>query len=42
VDWDWLKAQPTETTTAHLRHVRLPRPLTIKIDGRRSQAVVIP
>jgi CheY-like chemotaxis protein len=42
VDWDWLKAQPTETTTAHLRHVRLPRPLTIKIDGRRSQAVVLP
>jgi len=42
VDWEWLKAQPTETTTAHLRHVRLERPLTIKIDGRRSQAVVIP
>jgi hypothetical protein len=42
VDWDWLKAQPTETTTAHLRHIRLPRPLTIKIDGRRSQAVVLP
>jgi hypothetical protein len=42
VDWEWLGAQPVVATTAHLRHVRLPRPLTIKIDGRRSQAVVIP
>jgi hypothetical protein len=42
VNWDWLKAQPAAGTTAHLRHVRLERPLTIKIDGRRSQAVVIP
>jgi hypothetical protein len=42
VDWEWLGAQPAVAATAHLRHVRLPRPLTIKIDGRRSQAVVLP
>jgi len=42
VDWNWLKAQPAEASTAHIRHVRLPRPLTIKIDGKKSEGVVIP
>ena len=42
VDWSWLKAQPAETTTAHLRHLRLARPLTIKIDGKKSEGVIIP
>jgi hypothetical protein len=42
VDWDWLKTQPAETATAHLKHVRLTRPLTIKIDGKKSEGVIIP
>ena len=42
VDWNWLKAQPAKTTTAYLRHVKLPRPLTIKIDGKKSEAVILP
>jgi hypothetical protein len=42
VDWIWLKAQPAETTTTHLRHVKLSRPLTIKIDGKKSEAVILP
>ncbi len=42
VDWNWLKTQPAETATAHLRHVRLARPLTIKIDGKKSEGVIIP
>jgi hypothetical protein len=42
IDWDWLKAQPAQTTTAHVRHVQLSRPLTIKIDGKRSEGVIIP
>jgi len=42
VDWNWLKAQPVEATTAHIRHVRLPHPLTIKIDGKKSEGVIIP
>lgn len=42
VDWSWLKAQTAETATAHLRHVRLARPLTIKIDGKKSEAVIFP
>jgi hypothetical protein len=42
VDWNWLKAQAAETSTPYLRHVRLARPLTIKIDGKKSEAVIIP
>jgi hypothetical protein len=41
IDWKWIKAQPPHTTTAHLRHLRLEGPLTIKIDGRNSSAVIM-
>ena len=41
IDWKWLKAQTPQATTAHLRHLRLSKPLTIKIDGRSSSAVVM-
>ena len=42
VDWDWLKAQPAAAETRYLRHVRLDRPLTLKIDGKKTQAVILP
>jgi hypothetical protein len=42
VDWDWLKAQPVAAKTRYLRHVRLDRPLTLKIDGKQTQAVILP
>jgi hypothetical protein len=42
VDWDWLKAQPATAETRYLRHVRLDRPLTLKIDGKKTQAVILP
>jgi CheY-like chemotaxis protein len=41
MDWSWLEARPTRRETAHLRHVRLDDPLTIKIDGRTSRCVVL-
>jgi len=42
VNWDWLHALPAVRETAYLRHVRLKRPVTIKIDGRKSMGVVTP
>jgi hypothetical protein len=42
VDWEWLKSQTTAAKTRYLRHVRLERPLTLKIDGKHSQAVILP
>jgi len=41
VDWPWLDAQPAAAETRHLRHLRLERPLTIKIDGKNGDAVVL-
>ncbi len=36
-----LDALPALQETAHVRHVRMPRPLCIKVDGRRKEAVVM-
>jgi len=40
-DWPWIESLPVVNETPHLRHVRLPRPLTIKIDGRKSLCVML-
>ena len=36
-----LDALPAVQETEHVRHVRLPRPLTIKVDGSKKEGVVI-
>lgn len=40
IDWKWLDAQPAAGETAHVRHVRLPRPLDIRVDGRSGRGVI--
>ncbi len=40
LDWDWLSAHPEIQGTDFVRHVRTARPLTIKIDGRSSRAII--
>lgn len=41
VDWDWLDAQPTESQAAHVRHLRLPAPVLVKMDGRHGEGIVL-
>jgi CheY-like chemotaxis protein len=41
IDWKWLRSLPTKNETRHLKHVILKKPLTIKIDGKKSRAVII-
>jgi hypothetical protein len=41
VDWDWLRAQPHEESTTWVRHFRLPAPVTVRIDGRRGEGVIL-
>jgi DNA-binding NarL/FixJ family response regulator len=36
----WFEAQPDLVRTSFLRHIRLPAPLIIEVDGRTSEAVV--
>jgi hypothetical protein len=40
VDWDWLGQQEVIEETQYIRHVRLPRPLQVKVDGRSSRGVI--
>ncbi|HVN70654.1 MAG TPA: PEP/pyruvate-binding domain-containing protein, partial [Desulfomonilia bacterium] len=40
LDWQWLASLPVVNETAYLRHVRLDKPMVIKIDGRKSQCVM--
>jgi len=40
-DWEWITSLPVVQETTFLRHVRVERPLTLKIDGRKSQCVIL-
>ena len=41
VDWDWLARQPAVEQTAFLRHVRLARPLAVRVDGRSGRGLIV-
>jgi hypothetical protein len=41
IDWKWLHSLPVKKETPHLKHIILNKPLTIKIDGKQSRAVII-
>jgi hypothetical protein len=40
IDWEWLERQPSANQTDHVRHVRLKKPLRIKVDGRSGRGAV--
>ncbi|HLA68142.1 MAG TPA: PEP/pyruvate-binding domain-containing protein [Bacteroidota bacterium] len=40
IDWAWLKAQKAVQETSFVRHVRLKKPLAIKVDGRKGMGVI--
>ncbi len=40
IDWDGLARCPAEHETDYVRHVRLPRPLLIEVDGRQGAGAV--
>ena len=41
LDWEWLGSLPAVEESGFLRHVRLEKPMILKIDGRRSQCAII-
>ncbi len=41
IDWQWLQSLPAEKEVCSVRHVKLKQPLTIKIDGKTSFAVIL-
>ena len=41
INWDWLNAQQVVSETEFIKHVKLPQPLLIKVDGRNGRGVVL-
>ncbi len=41
INWDWLRHQKALKKRAHTRHLRFKEPLTIKMDGRNGQGIII-
>ncbi len=41
LDWDWLDAQAEVTAHAHVRHLRLPQPVLVKMNGRKGEGVIL-
>ncbi len=41
VDWDWLDAQPASSRAAHVRHLRLERPLLVLMSGQRNEGLIL-
>jgi DNA-binding NarL/FixJ family response regulator len=39
--WEWFERQSNQTRSTFLRHIHLPAPLIIQVDGRTSEAVVM-
>jgi hypothetical protein len=42
VNWEWLNGQSLRRETAHLRHVRVTEPLSIRVDGRHGRGIIRP
>jgi hypothetical protein len=40
IDWAWLNAQAAAEETAFVKHVQLPAPLSVKVDGKTSRGVI--
>ncbi len=40
IDWGWLTALPRMNDGVYVAHARLEAPLTLKVDGRRSECVI--
>ena len=41
IDWDWLDGLPAVAETDHVRHVRTPVPLRLRVDGRGGRGMVL-
>jgi CheY-like chemotaxis protein len=41
IDWNWLTSLPIKEETSFVIHVSLPSAMTIKVDGRNSQGVLL-
>ena len=41
IDWDWLGNEVAENDLTYVRHIRLKKPLTIRISAKRKEGMII-
>jgi CheY-like chemotaxis protein len=41
VDWDWLRSIPVVEEKTFVRHIRLAKPITAKVDGHQNKGIII-
>jgi hypothetical protein len=41
VDWEWLAGVPPRTELPYVRHLRLPSPAVVRMNGRRQQGIIM-
>jgi hypothetical protein len=41
VDWEWLEKQGALSTLAHVRHIRLERPILVLMNGKKNEGVIL-
>ena len=41
IDWPWLESLNASEETTYLRYIHLPEPVTVMIDGRKSQGIIL-
>jgi hypothetical protein len=42
INWEWFGKQPIVAETEFVRHIRLPSPLKVRVDGRNRRGVILP
>jgi CheY-like chemotaxis protein len=40
LDWNWLTSLPVKAESLYVAHIKLDKPMTLKVDGRKSQCVM--
>lgn len=41
IDWDWLASREAVKETGFVRHIRLPKQLDVRLDGRSRQGIIV-
>ncbi len=41
IDWEWLENQQEVKRTTYIRHIRMDKPLSIRIDGRSGRSIIL-
>jgi hypothetical protein len=41
IDWNWINNQKFENKLNFVKHISLPKPLTVKLDGKNGRGLIL-